>query len=446
MRRSGIAFGGICAVTTALSPCALFAQDGGVVLTFGFENRLEVARNGDLAVPAEGTDISNVTTLSFGLTSETQIDRISLDVSGAAILEDTADGSGTELDFGRTAAVLNYRREVPAAVLDITAELRTDDVGTFDDLEDADETGTRTDYALSAGIETGRTSTVGFALGVGYDQTDYQDVSDPDLFDSIEVRADAAVILHFSQVATGRLGVRYSEREEESPGTTVTETLESYAAVDYSVSERLDLSAELGYSEIETEDFDVIDRETGPDLRLGATYELPVGTASALLTVSQDSDEGERTTLEIGRDFETPVHTVSARLGVTRADVTGTDVIGSLSWSRALPDGSLGLDLERRVAFDADDDEEVDSSALTVSWLKNVNDVSTISLAVGYETSDSASEAIEQVTFDAGYTHRLTADWNLDSGVSYRVREDIDGRATSPSVFVALSREFQVRP
>ncbi|MES2541477.1 MAG: hypothetical protein V4583_12970, partial [Pseudomonadota bacterium] len=238
------------------------------------------------------------------------------------------------------------------------------------DLAASDESGTQTDYSAFARIETGRTSVLGFALGLEYAATDYQDVTDPDLVDTSEVRADAAVVLHFSDVATGRIGARYSELEEETPGTTVTQTTISYVGLDYAVTPRLDLSAEIGYAEIETEDFDVIERETGPDLRLGATYDLAVGTVSGLLRVTTDEDEGQRESLEIGRDLETPRDTISARLGLTRADTTGTDLIGLLLWNRTLPDGSLGVELYHRVGFD-EDDGEVDSSAVTVTWLKN---------------------------------------------------------------------------
>ncbi|MES2548578.1 MAG: hypothetical protein V4630_02655 [Pseudomonadota bacterium] len=446
MRRSGIAFGGFCAITTVLSPAIAAAQDGGVLLTFGFENRLEVVRNESLSVPAEGTDVANVTSLSFGLISETALDRLSFLASGAAIIQNAAAGDeGTELDFGRSDVALDYRREVPSALLELGAALRSDDVGSFEDLAASDESGTQTDYSAFARIETGRTSVLGFALGLEYAATDYQDVTDPDLVDTSEVRADAAVVLHFSDVATGRIGARYSELEEETPGTTVTQTTISYVGLDYAVTPRLDLSAEIGYAEIETEDFDVIERETGPDLRLGATYDLAVGTVSGLLRVTTDEDEGQRESLEIGRDLETPRDTISARLGLTRADTTGTDLIGLLLWNRTLPDGSLGVELYHRVGFD-EDDGEVDSSAVTVTWLKNVSDISSISLDVSYETSNSAVEDIEQIEFGAGYSHRLTQDWNLATGVNYAVRDDIDGRARSPGVFVALSREFQVRP
>lgn len=445
MRRSGIAFGGLCAVSSLLSSGAALAQDGGVLLTFGIENRFEVVHNDALAVPAEGTDVVNATSLSFGLRSETEIERLTLFATGAAIIENAADESGTELDFGRAAVELDYRREIPSALLELGAAIRSDDVGEDDDLAAGDETGTFTEYSLSARLEIGRTSPVGLALGVGYDATDYRDVSDADLVDTTEARADAAVILRFSEIATGRVGLRYSELEEETPGTTVTETLTTYVGLDYAVSQRLDLSAELGYTEIETEEGGVVERESGPDLRLAATYDMPVGTWSALLRIETDDDEGQRETFEIGRDLETQLDTISARVGVTHADTTGTDVVGSLLWDRALPDGSLGLEISHSVSFD-DDDGATDSSTISVNWLKNVNEVSAISLDVTYEQSDSDAESIEQVTFGAGYTQRLTQDWNLATGVEYRVRDDADGRARSPGVFVALSREFQVRP
>lgn len=446
MRRSGIAFGGLCALTTALVPCAALAQDGGVVLTFGIENRLEAARNETLAVPAEGTDIANVTRLSFGLSSETAIDQLNFFAAGAAVVENAAGDSGTEIDFGRGEALLNYRREVPSALFEIAGEVRNDDIGSFEEIADADETGTRTEYALSARLETGRTAALGLSLGLGYTATDYQDASDPDLYDVREARADAAVLLRFSETATGRLGARYSEREEDDPGTSVTKTMVTYAGVDYAVNERLDLTAELGYSEVETEEFGTIERLTGPDLSLGATYDMPVGTLSGALRVSQSTDDGQRETIEVTRFIETPVNAITARLGVTRTDVTGTDVIGSLVWNRTLVDGSLGLELERRISFDSDEGEETDTSEISVNWLKNLNESTSISLDVGYEQSDSPSETIKQVTFGAGYTQRLTQDWNLDTGIGYRIRDDLDGRARSPSVYVSLSREFQVRP
>jgi hypothetical protein len=447
MRRSGLAIGGFCAVSAVLSPSASLAQDGGLRMVFGLENRLEIVRNSDLSVPATGTDVTDVTRLSFGLTSETAIDRLDFSATGALIAENNAGSSGTELDFGRAAVTLAYHREVPASVLDINAEFRNDNIDAFDDdLADVDEAGTRTDTALSARLETGRTSSIGFALGAAYESTDYQDASDPELDDSTETRADVAVIFHASETVTGRVGLRYRKFEEENPGTRTVEETTGYVGLEYAISERLDLLAELGYIESEDEDFDIIERARGPEISIGLTYAMPVGTALALLSVTTDADEGQRETFVIGRDLETPANTISARLGVTHADTTGTDLIGSLRLDHPLPDGSLGLNVERRVSFDTDDDEPVTTSLISIDWAKNVNEVSSIGLDLSYEQSDSPSERIEQVTFGADYSYRLTEDWNLNSGVGYRVRHDADGRSESPNLFVSLSREFELRP
>lgn len=440
MRRSGLALGGFCAVGAALSSSAALAQDGGLRMFFGLENRLEISRNTELSVPATGTDVLNETRLSFGLVTETAIDRLEFNASGALIAENPADG-GTEFDFGRGTSDLAYHREIPAAVFDLGAFYREDDVDAFDDaLSDVDETGTRTDFGANVALEVGRTSSIGFAVGAAYEATDYQDASDPELYDTEETRADAAVIFHASPTVTGRLGLRYTLREEEDPATTQTETVVTYAGFDYGVSERLDVSAEIGYSQIDTEEFGVTTRTTGPDLRLGLTYDMPVGTALALLRVTTDEDEGQRETLEFGRDLETPTNTISARLGVTHADAAGTDLIGRLAIDHRLPDGSLGLVLERSVAFD--DELEVISRA-AANWSKTVNDVSSISLDIAYELSDAPSERIEQVTFGAGYSRELTADWNLNGGIGYRIRNDGDGHAESPTLFVSLSRDFE---
>lgn len=445
MRRTGQLFGGVCALGAVFLPGASLAQEGGVLLTFGIENRLELSRNADLALPPAGTEIANVTLLSFGIQSETALDRLDFSVSGGLIARNTDDGS--EVDFGRSVLTFGYNREVPAAVLDLSAEYRSDDVGAFgDDLGAVDETGTRSDLFLSARLETGRTSGLGFVVGLAYDKTDFANATDPDLVDTQEWRAELATVLRFSEVATGRIGVRYRHREEEDAGTTTTDAGTVFAGLDYALSERAVLALELGYTETETEDADVVETVRGPDASLRLTYDMPVGTAFALLSVATDADEGQRETFEIGRDLEAGRDTLSARIGVTRGDQTGTDVVGALDWTRALTDGSIGASVERSVSYDADDDVSVTDSVFSLNWMKNVSEASTVLLDLSYELSDSPAERIEQVSVDAGFNYLLTQDWSLSSGVGYTVRDDAGGRAESPRVFLSISRDFQFRP
>lgn len=115
----------------------------------------------------------------------------------------------------------------------------------FDDaLADADETGTRVDYGVTAGLEIGRTSSIGRPARLTKLPIS-RTPSDPELYDSTETRADAAVIFHASEIASARLGLRYSLREEEDPAATRTETVTTYAGLAYAISQRLDLAAEI---------------------------------------------------------------------------------------------------------------------------------------------------------------------------------------------------------
>lgn len=92
-------------------PLPRWRRTAGCGSSSGWENRLEISRNDRLSVPATGTGVSNVTRLSFGLTSEREIDQLEFLASGALIAENGTDGPGSEFTFGREALDLTYHRE-----------------------------------------------------------------------------------------------------------------------------------------------------------------------------------------------------------------------------------------------------------------------------------------------------------------------------------------------
>jgi hypothetical protein len=440
--RAGFLLG---AATLVASPAA--AQDGGVRMVFGFEQRFDTGWNTGLDVPETGRSSFSTTRLSFGLTSQTEIDLLQFDASTAMVVENSFDTDGTEFDFGRPDLRFAYTREIPNALFNATARYREDDVDAFEtDIADDSDDGTRTDYGATLRLETGRTAPLGFALGASLDVTEYQDTTDPDLTDIETLQLSLDTRLRFSEVLTGTVGLAYSRSEEEDLAQTLTETATATIGLDYAVSERLDAGFFLGLTEIETEEFGVIDRTSGPVARVRLGYDMPVGTASAELTVATDADEGRRTTFEVARALELPTGAFSARLGVTNSDDAGTDLIGGIEWSRVRPDGSYSLSLERSVSFDDDADESAVDTVLEADWVYDVNAISSVALDFSYAVSDAPSEYIEETEIGATYRHALTEDWNFDSGVRYRLRRDADGRSDSPSIFVALRRDFEFRP
>ncbi|MBA3908683.1 MAG: hypothetical protein C0524_02120 [Rhodobacter sp.] len=379
-----------------------------VVLTFGLEQRLEVGSNVDLTVPEGGTTTASVTRLSFGAVSRTQLDTLEFSAASALVVENSDGTGGTEAELERPELSLRYTREVPNALFSVGAQYRRDDADAFDeDISDADLDGTRTDIGADLRIETGRTAPLGFAFTTSFTRTEYQDTTDPTLTDTDVLRVGLETRLRFSEVLLGRVGLGYEREEETDVVGPATET--STAS-------------------------------------LGMTYLLANGEATADLSFSSDDDEGDRSTFVVGRTLTLPAGLLSARLGVTDGDSSGTDVIGALFWSQELPRGALDLRLERAIGFDDDTDEAVKSTTVSVSFTQDVNAVSSLGLSLSHEISDAPSERIEVSEFGATYRYALTEDWGLDSGVTYRVRKDADGRSDSPGVFVALSRSFEFRP
>jgi opacity protein-like surface antigen len=442
--RAALALGVLCLV---VSPASAQDSDGGVLLFFDLEQRFEAGDNVDLDVPSQGSTTSAVTRLGFGLSSITPIDRLEISASSALVVERTPDSDGTEIELGRPDATFSYVREIPDARLALTARFRRDDVDAFDDdLDDDDDEGTRTDYGLGLSYDFGRTAPLGFGIDAGYDRTEYENTIDPDLNDVEILRLGLEARLRLSEVLTSTGGLSYVREDEDDAAQTLTETITTTVGLQYLASPRLGLTASVGWTEIETTEFGVTDRTSGPVAQLGLDYTMPNGNATADLVLTTDSDEGDRVSFEVGRTMELPNGALAVSIGVTSADDAGTDVIGALDWTRNLPDGAIGINLARAVRYDDDDDETKVDTSFTIDWMQEINPLSSIRLDLSYEISDAPSERIEQAAIGATYSYALTPDWNLDSGVRYRVRDDAGGRADSPTVFVALGRSFEFRP
>lgn len=405
MRRANLLSGVPALGAMCLAASSALAQEGGVTLVFGIEQRFESGSNIGLDVPATGSTNVSATRLSFGLTTETQIDRLEFNASSALLVENSFDIDGTEAQLGRPDLSFGYTREIPNAIFSATAAYRRDDVDAFDDdITAVDEVGTRSDSRAEVYFETGRTAPLGFAASASYALSDYEDTTDPDLNDTETVRVGLRTLLRFSDVMVGTVGLSFEREQEDDLAQTVTETSTAFAGLEYS---------------------------------------MPNGTLSGTLTLADETDESRRVTFEVGRSMVLLDGEFNARIGVTTADDSGTDLIGAVEWTRAQPDGGIGVSLERTVSFD--DETEVDTT-FAVDWRREVNAVSSFAVDFSYEVSDSPSERIEQAEIGAAYGYALTEAWNLDTGIRYRVREDNDGRAESPSIFVALGRSFVFRP
>lgn len=280
--------GACLAVAAGTAATGVAAQDvGGVRQTFDVEQRFEFGRNLDLATPAEGTSGVAATVLSYGLFSETPLDRLAFTASGALVIENSPDTAGTEIDFGRPEVGFLYVREVPDALFSVALRYVSDDVSALtDDLTIADTTGTEIEYGVILRYEALRTSPASIFAEATFDATEYEDTLDPALVESDTYGFTVGTRLRFSEVMEGVVSLG-ATREEDAAGI-VDDTFIIRAGVEYDM---IDGFASVFLTREEGD----IDDSTALDLDW--TRDLPVGALSLGVRIAQtfDSVVGERT-------------------------------------------------------------------------------------------------------------------------------------------------------
>ncbi len=455
-----VAFGALTLPATVLqAQDAGEAGEGGVVTTFGVEQRFGAGRNLALETPSEGRTLASDTLLSFGVTTVTPLDRLSVGGSVAFRLADEPGGSISEFERPRLSFV--YGREGANAAFDLSGSYRRDrvdflrdltafigDDGTLDlpdDFDDLEGEGTRGDYALDAALELGTSAPLGVTLEAGVSGTDYEDTSDPDLVDIDRYRLGASARLTFSPVTEGRIGISRAVSEEDDAGRTRITDDEIEIGLLQEISPRSRFEAALGYAMFETEEFGATEDEDGLTGRFDYEWDMPDGQLDALFEVSR-SEDGARTELSFGRLRDLPLGALTARIGVSKADFGDAELIGRLDWRRDLPDGVLTASLDRSVST-TDAESEATTTALVLGWSREINAVSGIAFDLSYAAvSETGENDIARAGLTASYSRDLTADWAMTLGLAWRMEdEDTLDRVTSEEVYLSLSRDFSWR-
>lgn len=222
----------LAAVATAAATAAAAQESNGIRQTFDLQQRFEYGRNLDLATPAEGSTSVAATVLSYGLTSETALDRLAFTASGALVIENSPDTAGTEVDFDRPEVGFLYVREIPDALFSVALRYVQDDVSALaEDLADADADGTQIDYGVVVRYEGMRTSPVSVFLEGRFDVTEYEDTTDPTLVESDTIGIAAGTRLRLNEVLDGVISLG-ATREDDADGT-VENTLVFRAGLEY---------------------------------------------------------------------------------------------------------------------------------------------------------------------------------------------------------------------
>lgn len=444
---------------------ALAQEGGGVLYSFGVSETVRVGNNLALDTPAQGTSTIADTNLTFGILSEREDQTLDLDMGLSLTIENTPDtGSSTEFGVQNPFIALSYGREAPNAAFGLNLDYRESEIdqlslsdfinddGVLDIPEDFDGlfgSGTRSAYGADVTLELGVDAPLGFNLEAGVSGINYSGSVDPDLFDYDRTNLGAEAVLEFSPVLSGTVGLDYSTYDAANPEQTYRTTTDGTVGIDYALSPRADLSARVGVTQIETEEFGASTVDvTNPIWSFGLDYDMPNGVLTADLDLSSDDDGAERRNLVVGRSMDLPDGELFYSLGLTDPESGDIEPIGSLSWQRALPAGSLEISLNRAVRNSNTDETQLFTS-FAAEYDHRINTISSVGLNLFYGQTDSTTgtPGTTQSEISATYNHALTDEWDLVTGVSYQTRdEDTVGSASSPSVFLTIGRRFDFRP
>lgn len=423
-------------------------------MTLGVDQRFVAGDNLSLATPSQGDSTFSATTLQFDLSKITSTDRLDFSFGGSLRAGDVPTDVAT--GFVNPNIGLDYSRIGANAMFSFSVEFEETDVSfdrSLSDYEDGDgrivlptdfgdfgDTGTRQAYGFDTSFETGLNDPFGFAFDANYSSTTYQDSTSSD-FEDFGVGASA--VFRPGQITSLYLDYDYRRFIEDSASDLDSRTNSISLRGVRSLSEVTELTASFGFSDVETEEFGVTSSESNPIASIGLAREMVNGSSNVLLDVT-NSRFGRRVTLVFSRDMELPLDSLSYTLGVTNGEDFGSNVIGSLGWRRDLVTGSIFAEFNRDITTN-DDDEERLGTTISLGYEHVFTELSSVLLNARYaDTSfDNASSDVSEGELSATYRRTLTRDWNLDTGISYRVRDEqsLDS-VDSTSVFLSLNRNF----
>ncbi len=430
---------------------AVFAQEaGGVNATFDFGQQLAYRQE-------EGSDVDDVsefrslTTLGFGISSETRNQRIAFDVStGLALTE----GDEDEAVFEGTQAVLDYALESPSTLLTFNTRYRRDQVDdlvfetTFVDDEVATGVGLREITTVTTGLTVGRESRVTGTFGYSFENSNFSDVLDPSLNDSDRQNATARVSFAITRTAVFDVFGEWGEVDERGVTATDRDTRRAGVGLEYVISPITTMRGEIAYSEEESRG-DTIEETDGFNYAFSLVRARPNGSINLNYTQA-DTLNGIRRQLTAGQDITLRRGALSYALGATKTDGFDAQLLANLTYSYDLDRNSSTDVTLSQIGTINSDDEEVVNTRLDMSYtraLSRVSEINTSIALVDENVLEDGAADQQSIRLDLSYDHAVGRDWMLSTGFELSsVRVDGEEDRNRNTVFIGLSRSYAYRP
>lgn len=429
----------------------------GPELTFDFGLEFAVDDNEDLNDPSLGTTTRFDTLLGFGFESVTQSQRLTFGANSSLRFTDEPV-IGTVFELVSPEFRAGYSRFNRTSRFDFSgfySEFDLDDrVFTFFDARL-----NPVDLVVSAGelrqsnfdvrYETGIGGPLNFAIDFNFDDRNFVDTIDPNLFDRTRILTTASVEYAVSEVLTARIVGSYEDFDSEGDFTTDRQTTRITFGGSYAVSPVLDVDASINYTTFETESggATVLDDD---DIGFGlfATRDLRSGTLTGGVERTITTAVA-RTELSVARDFELPTGELGFGVGYSFADEGEDRFLVSFSAERDLPTGRVTARLSQEAVTD-DDDDDILFTRLDLNYNQTINRSSSFGVGLGLARSEEigpgVDEDITRASLNLSYNRSINRDWDWSVGYRHRLL-DVDGSTSnSNAFFTGIDRSFSIRP
>ncbi len=448
------AAGGIAAVAQEAQ-----APDPGLRFTVDLNAGLSYDTNEELEDPSPGDTTRANVGATFGLVSETEVSRLALAVL-SEVRYGTGPGPDDGLEFRIPLATLGYTR----TGIDSFANLNgryfydrvDDDVLVFldEDLNPVDlivDGGDLRRWTFDGRVGIGQTAPIGFEAGFFYDNRDYIDTTNPDLYDRSSYGVDGVVSFQITPVLRGRLFASYSNLDEDDATQTVTDTTNLGGGLTYQIDGITVVTGNVAYTNIEETFFDTLsDTTEGWVYDASIQRELTNGTIGGTIQHTL-TEAAERTQITFDRAMELPAGALSYNLGVSVSDSGGeTRFVGGFAWEQDLPNGGLTISGNQSTVT-SDDEEDTLVTRVALLYNREINSVSSFGVNFGLGRSEDIgggpSDADIRANVGVTYRRALTREW--DWLVGYEARYSVqDGGdpATGNKVYTLIDRSFSIRP
>ena len=360
-------------------------------------------------------------------------------------------GNGSSAGFENPSIGLNYALEGADARLSFDASIDRSEVDGFAILEDEAnpgefdliaDNGTRDTYYARMMLESGLNAPLGFVLTLEHRGIEYNDTTDPGLFERTTNTAQATAKLRFSPVTEGQVVASVSRYDAEDAVSTTRDTRALSFGLIHDLSETTVIETSIGLRRI---DDSVVGVTEGSEVSLRLSRTLPRGMIDFHLN-SEQTSAGRQSSIEVERQFALPTGSFAISLGALDADGIDPQAIGSLSYSHDLPRAQVSASVSRSFSVsDTADIQRVTRGAFGLRY--EVNQPSALIFGLDYiDIQDAGTGGITdraRGSFRAAYQRELAQDWTLSVGYERRYLYAAgSGTAWDNAVFVTIDRSF----